>query len=67
MLYREIIGVCSQIHTKHINVLCVQNVEFVNVQTVGTQRNIWILKVKSSLIYRRMFNFVSFGFLIVAR
>jgi len=27
MLYREIIGVCSQIHTKHINTLCGQNVE----------------------------------------
>ena len=27
MLYREIIAVCSQIHTKHINTLCVQNVE----------------------------------------
>jgi len=27
MLYREIIAVCSQIHTKHINKLCGQNVE----------------------------------------
>ena len=27
MLYREIITVCSQIHTKHINTLCGQNVE----------------------------------------
>ena len=25
MLYREIIVVCSQIHTKHINTLCGQN------------------------------------------
>jgi len=32
MLYREIIAVCSQIHTKHINTLCRQNVEFVNVK-----------------------------------
>ena len=31
MLYSEIIGVCSEIHTKHINTLCDQNVEFVNV------------------------------------
>jgi len=31
MLYREIIDVCSQIHTKHINTLCGQNVKFVNV------------------------------------
>jgi hypothetical protein len=28
MLYREIIAVCSEIHTKHINSLCGQNVEF---------------------------------------
>jgi hypothetical protein len=28
MLYREIIAVCSEIHTKHINTLCGQNVEF---------------------------------------
>ena len=27
MLYREIIAVGSQIHTKHINTLCGQNVE----------------------------------------
>jgi len=26
MLYREIIAVCSEIHTKHINTLCGQNV-----------------------------------------
>jgi hypothetical protein len=32
MLYRETISVCSQIHTKHINTLCGQNVEFVNVK-----------------------------------
>ena len=30
MLYREIIAVCSQIHTKHVNAQCGQNVEFVN-------------------------------------
>ena len=34
MLYGEIITVCSQIHTKHINTLCGQNVEFVNVKLV---------------------------------
>ena len=28
MLYREIIAVCSQIHTKHINTECGQNVDF---------------------------------------
>ena len=44
MLYREIIAVCSQIHTKHINTLCGQNVELLNVKlavhivTTGLQR-----------------------------
>ena len=32
MLYREIIAVCSHIHTKHINTLCGQNVELLNVK-----------------------------------
>jgi len=32
MLYREIIAVCSEIHTKHINALCGQNVELLNIK-----------------------------------
>jgi len=32
MLYREIMAVCSQIHTKHINTQCGQNVELLNVK-----------------------------------
>ena len=28
MLYRKINAVCSEIHTKHINTLCAQNVEY---------------------------------------
>jgi hypothetical protein len=28
MLYRETIAVCSEIHTKHINTACGENVEF---------------------------------------
>ena len=32
MLYREIIAVCSEIHTKHINTVCGQNVELLNVK-----------------------------------
>jgi len=35
MLYREIIAVCSEIHTKHINTLCGQIVEFVKVKPGG--------------------------------
>jgi len=36
MLYSEIIAVCSEIHTKHINTLCGQKTEFLNVTTGGT-------------------------------
>ena len=36
MLYREIIAVCSQIHTQHINTLCWQNEELLNVEPGGT-------------------------------
>jgi len=32
MLYREIIAVCSVFHTKHINTVCGQNVELLNVK-----------------------------------
>jgi len=32
MLYREIIAACSEIHTKHINTVCGQNVELLNVK-----------------------------------
>ena len=32
MLYREIIAVHSQIHIKHTNTLCGQNVELLNVK-----------------------------------
>ena len=35
MLYREIIAVCSQIHTKHINTLFEQNVGFVIITNGG--------------------------------
>ena len=38
-MYREIIAVCSEIHTEHINTLCGLNVEFVNVKPGDTQSN----------------------------
>ena len=51
MLYSEIIAVCSQIHTKHMNTLCGQNVELLNVKlavrivtTVGTYSDHWALE-----------------------
>jgi hypothetical protein len=37
MLYSEIIAVCSEIHTEHINSQCGQNVEFLNDKPGGMQ------------------------------
>jgi len=34
MLYREIIAIISRIHTKHINTLNEQNIEWLNVKLV---------------------------------
>ena len=34
MLYREIITVFSQIHTKHINTMCGQNAELLEIKLV---------------------------------
>jgi hypothetical protein len=34
MLYSEIMAFCSEIHTKHINTLCGQNLELLNVIVV---------------------------------
>ena len=36
MLYMEIIVVCSEIHRKHINTLCGQNLELLNIKPGGT-------------------------------
>jgi hypothetical protein len=47
MLYSEMIAVCSEIHTKHINTLCRQNVELLNVKPGGTYSNHWVLNVWS--------------------
>jgi hypothetical protein len=44
MLYREIIAVRSEIHTKHINTLCGQKVGFVNVKHGGTHSDHSALK-----------------------
>ena len=38
MLYRELISVCSEIHTKHTNTPCGQNVELLNVEPLGSSR-----------------------------
>jgi len=44
MLHREIITVCSEIHTIHVNTLCGQNVEFVNAKLDGSWSNHWALE-----------------------
>jgi hypothetical protein len=44
MLYGEIIAVCSQIHTKQVNTLCGQNVEFLHVKPGGTYSYHWALE-----------------------
>ena len=41
MLYREIIAVCSQIHTEHINTLCGQKVRLLNVKPGGINSDHW--------------------------
>jgi hypothetical protein len=48
MLYREIIAVCSQIHTKHINKLCGQNVELLSVKLA-----VHIVALKGNLTRKR--------------
>ena len=44
MLYREIIAVCSEIHTKHINTLYDQYMEFLNAKPDGAYSNHWALE-----------------------
>jgi hypothetical protein len=44
MLYREIITLCSQIHTEHVNTLCGLNVELLNVKPGGIYSDRWTSK-----------------------
>ena len=44
MLYREIMAVCSEIHTKQINTVCGQNVELLNVKLVVCKVNMGLRK-----------------------
>jgi hypothetical protein len=45
MLYREIIAVCSEIHTKHINTLCGQNAPSFGTKPRGMYNNRWTYAV----------------------
>jgi len=52
MLYREIMAVCSEIHTKHTNTLRGQNVEFLSVKPGGTYSDHYALK---GFIYKELY------------
>ena len=57
MLYREIIAVCSQIHTKHINTLCGQNVElYIKTQSVPPSKHnsVSVIKTSQLMLYREI-------------
>ena len=56
MLYREIIAVCSPIHTKHINTLCGQNVElYIKIQSVPrSKHSVSVIKTSQLKLYREI-------------
>ena len=56
MLYREIIAVYSQIHTKHINTLCGQNVElYIKIYSVPRSKHTpSIIKTSQLMLYREI-------------
>jgi len=49
MLHREVRAVCSQIHTKHINTLCGQKAELLNVKLAVHIVTTGLKRVKSLL------------------
>ena len=53
MLYREIIAVCSQTHTKHINTRCGKNVQLLNVKPGDTKVIIGFQRVTEEFIRQR--------------
>ena len=56
MLYREIIAVCSQIHTKHVNTLCGQNVElYIKTQSVPrSKHSVSVIQTSQLMLYREI-------------
>jgi len=55
MLHGEITALCSEIHTKHINTLCGQNVDSLNVTHGGIHEyieSITELNFRSLIIYQ---------------
>ena len=53
MLYREIIAVCSQIHTKHINTMSGQNVELLNVKLAVRRESLKLWKFNNAVFMQR--------------
>jgi hypothetical protein len=55
MLYRDIIAVYPEIHTKHINTLCGQTVELLNVQSVPrSKHSVSVIKTSQLMLYREI-------------
>jgi len=56
MLYREIMAVCSETHTKHINTLCGHNVElYINIQFVPRSKHSFsVIKTSQLMLYREI-------------
>jgi len=63
MLYREIIAVCSEIHTEHINTLCGQNVELLNAKPDDIHTYIYIKQQLDSQINITVGNAIKYFFL----
>ena len=56
MLYREIITVCSQIHTKHVNTLCGQKVVlYIKTQYVPRSKHtVSVIQTSQLMLYREI-------------
>ena len=53
MLHREIIAVCSEIHTKHTNTLCGQNVELLCVKPGGAYSDHCAVHIVTTVLEKR--------------
>ena len=56
MPYKEIIAVCSEIHSRHINTLCGQNVElYIKTQSVPrSKHSVSVIKTSQLMPYREI-------------
>ena len=56
MLYREIIALCSEIHTEHVNTLCGQNVELYidPVRTAQQTHSDSVIQTSQLMLYREI-------------